>query len=138
MSLLTLDLGEKRVGVAISRSEIIAEPLKTLNFDQDFYQELKNICQQESVEKIVVGLPKSLSGEINQQEKRIREIAAKIAKATKLKTELFDESFSSKMAEERGALDVDQEAAVIILEGYLKEKSQWKKPVVSVRSWLWF
>lgn len=124
MSVLALDLGEKRVGVAISRSKIIVEPLVTLNFDQNFYQELKKICQDESIEKIVIGLPRSLSGKINQQEKRIREIALKINQAIKIKTELFDESFSSKMAEERGAKDLDQEAAVIILEGYLKEKSQ--------------
>ena len=119
MSLIGLDLGEKRVGVAISRSGIIAEPLTTLNFDDNFFRELKNICQEEEAEKIIIGLPKSLSGKENAQEQKIRKTAKDIEKKMGTSVELIDESFTSKMAEERKAKDIDQEAAVIILQDYL-------------------
>ncbi len=121
MSLLSLDLGDKRVGVAISRSGIIAEPLVTLNFDKNFFGELKNICQKEEVKKIIVGLPKSLSGEESEQEKKIRSIAKKI-QGLGCQVEFMDESYTTKMAEERRAKDVDQEAAVIILQDYLDRR----------------
>ncbi|MCJ7804171.1 Holliday junction resolvase RuvX [Patescibacteria group bacterium] len=125
MSLIGLDLGEKRVGVAISRSGIIAEPLTTLNFDDNFFEELKNICQEEEVEKIVIGLPKSLSGKKNAQEQKIRKIAKDIGKKMETAIELIDESFTSKIAQDRlGRNKVDEEAATIILESYLTSKSK--------------
>ena len=124
MSLLGLDLGEKRVGVAISRSGIIAEPLTTLNFDDNFFEELKNICQEEEVEKIVIGLPKSLSGKKNAQEQKIRKIAKNIEEKMETAIELIDESFTSRIAQERKADDIDQEAAVVILQDYLDKKEE--------------
>lgn len=121
MNLISLDLGDKRVGMAISRSGIIAEPLITLNFGQDFYLNLKKICRREEVKKIIVGLPKRFSGQESDQEKKIRSIGGKIQKLG-FEVEFVDESYTTKMAEERRASDVDQEAAVIILEDYLARK----------------
>ncbi|MBU2595605.1 Holliday junction resolvase RuvX [Patescibacteria group bacterium] len=122
MSFLALDLGEKRVGVAISRSKILAEPLSTISFNRDFYQELEAICLIEKVEKIIIGLPKSFGDEENNQEKKIRRTADLIRKKLKIKIEFIDESFSTKIAQERKAEDVDQEAAVIILEDYIDSR----------------
>ena len=118
MTLISLDLGDKRVGVAISRSGIICEPLTTVDFDQDFYLNLKKICRREEVKKIIVGLPESLSDKKSGQEKKIRSTAKKIQELG-FKVEFIDESYTTKMAEERRAKDVDQEAAVIILQDYL-------------------
>ncbi|MCX6811692.1 MAG: Holliday junction resolvase RuvX [Candidatus Berkelbacteria bacterium] len=125
MSLLALDLGEKRIGVAISRSGIIAEPLATLSFNDKFLTELKNICQDEEVEKIIIGLPQSLSGKKNQQEEKIRKIAKEIEKKTKIEVLLFDESYTTKIAESIfGRERIDEEAASIILENYLSSKNK--------------
>ena len=120
MSLISLDLGEKRVGVAISRSNIIAEPYSTLEYDEKFLDKLGLLCREEKVTKIIVGLPKSLSGQINKQEEKIRQIALEIKNKLKTEIEFIDESFTTKMAESRGKnLNIDEEAAVIILEDYL-------------------
>lgn len=120
MSFLALDLGEKRIGIAISRSGLIAEPLLTLDNSQDFISRLKDICQEEEVKKIIVGLPKSLSGESNEQIRKTKETAKKIKRELKMPIEFVDESFTSKMAEERfGRERIDEEAAVIILQDYL-------------------
>lgn len=125
MSLIGLDLGEKRVGVAISRSGIIAEPLTTLDFDDNFLGELKNICQEEEAEKIIIGLPKSLSGKENTQEQKIKKIAKDIEEKMGISVELIDESFTSKIAQDRlGRNQVDEEAATIILESYLTSKNK--------------
>ena len=121
MSLISLDLGDKRVGVAVSRSGIICEPLVTLNFDQDFYLNLKKICHEEEAEKIIIGLPKRFLGQESGPEKKIRSIAKKI-QGLGFEIEFMDESYTTKMAEERGSKDIDQEAAVIILEDYLAKK----------------
>lgn len=121
MNLISLDLGDKRVGVAISRSGIIAEPLITLNFDQDFYLNLKKICRREEVKKIIIGLPKSLLGKESSQGGKIKKVAKKIQKL-RFSVEFIDESYTTKMAEERRAKDVDQEAAVIILQDYLDRR----------------
>ena len=122
MPLLSLDLGEKRVGVAISRSKILAEPLATLNFDQNFFNQLGRICQEEKIEKIIIGLPKSFGEKESEQEKKIKRFAQEIKNKLKIKIDFIDESFTTKIAEDRRAEDVDQEAAVIILEDYLAKK----------------
>lgn len=122
---LALDLGEKRVGAALSRSGIIAEPYETLDFNDDFFGKLKKICRTENIIKIIVGLPKSLRGEINAQEKKTRRLAQKIRRETKIKVLLFDESFSTKIAKERfGGERKDEESAVVILENYLEENKK--------------
>jgi len=132
MSLLALDLGEKRVGVAISKSGIIAEPYKTINFDENFYSELKDICSQEKVKKIIVGLPKSLSGKENKQEKKTKKLAKLISKKIGLEVEFVDERYTSKIAQSRFESQktplregkIDEESAVIILETYLEQKKE--------------
>lgn len=122
MPLLALDLGEKRVGVAISKSKIIAEPLTTLDYDENFLAKLKDLCREEEIKKIIIGLPKSLSGQENDQERKIRNIAQEIKNELAIKIVLVDESFTTKIAETKDKKGrVDEEAAVIILEDYLRK-----------------
>jgi len=122
MPILALDLGEKKVGVAISKSKIIAEPLLTLDFNDDFFSKLGDLCRREGIKKIIVGLPKNFSSSDNKQEREIKEMAKKIKNKLKIKIELIDESFTTSIARERGTSDLHQEAAVIILEDYLAKK----------------
>lgn len=123
MALLALDWGEKRVGAAISRSGIIAEPLETIIFDENFYSKLEEICHRERIKKIIIGLPRSLKGKENTQEKRVREEAEIISREMNLGVELVDERFTSKIAESRfGTKRIDEESAVVILEAYLEQK----------------
>jgi putative Holliday junction resolvase len=125
MSLISLDLGEKKVGIAISRSGIIAEPLTTLDVNDNFFQELKTICLKEDVNKIIIGLPRSLHGKRNIQENKIRAMADKIKNDTKIEVELVDETYTTKMAKERFDQErIDEEAACIILESYLNSKNK--------------
>ncbi len=66
-TLLGLDLGEKRVGVAVTdESGSIAMPLVTLEIRgrKHLLAELVKLVEQYRVAKIIVGLPKTLKGEI--------------------------------------------------------------------------
>ena len=65
MTVLGLDLGTKTLGVAISRTGIIANPYKLLKYDNEEYDklalEVADIVKKESIETIVLGLPKNMN-----------------------------------------------------------------------------
>lgn len=74
MTLLGLDLGEKRVGVAVTdESGLIATPLATLEFRgrKDLLAQLTKLVDTYGVKKIVVGLPKTLKGEMGPAAEKI-------------------------------------------------------------------
>lgn len=65
--LLSLDLGEKRVGLARSdETETLAEPVATLTYktQKDLLKQLRGYFEEYRPRKVVVGLPKTLRGEI--------------------------------------------------------------------------
>ena len=71
MSILGVDWGEKRIGLAISRNDI-AFDFKTLIFDNfdNFLKEIKKIIEDEKVEKIIFGISKNKEGKIGFQAKK--------------------------------------------------------------------
>ena len=72
--LLGLDLGEKRVGVAVSdESGMLAMPFATLAFSgrKDLLSQLVKIVDEHGVTKIIVGLPKTLKGEIGPSAEKV-------------------------------------------------------------------
>ena len=132
--ILALDMGEVRVGIAITdESNLIALPHKTI-FLKDLIKNLKDICEKEEIEKIVIGLPRNMDGTIGSQAKEIERIAKEIENNLNLSIEFFDETATSLKAEKRlrkRKIDprarkelVDLESAVIILEDYLKEHAK--------------
>jgi putative Holliday junction resolvase len=124
-SILSLDVGESRVGVAIAnRIARLANPLTTLNNDDGFWAELDKIIQAESVDLIVVGLPRNLSGDETAQTTYVRKFAENLPKDMVV---FQDEALTSIKAEaelnKRGKPyakgDIDSLAATYILEDYL-------------------
>lgn len=129
--ILALDIGGKRIGLAISdETNLIVLTYKTIS-SKDLIRNLKEICRKENVEKIVVGLPRNMDGTLGPQAKKIKNLAKKIEKNLDLKIEFFDETATSLAAEKRlkeRGIDtkgkkglIDLESAAIILEDYLKE-----------------
>jgi putative Holliday junction resolvase len=129
--LLGLDVGEKRVGLAISDKTLtLARPLSTLTRASKLedFQKIKLICAQNQIDKIVCGLPKTLRNEEGLQAQRVRRYADQLTASIGLPIEFWDERFSSMDAEERLAQasrkkrakgDIDSAAAAIILQEYL-------------------
>ena len=132
MRILGLDIGSKTKGVAMS------DPLgwtaqgittiKTTKKEKDL-EEIKRICNEYSVETIVIGLPKNMNGTIGESGERILEFSDEIKEATNIKIEMWDERLTT-VAAHRAMLEadlsrqkrkkiVDKIAATYILQGYL-------------------
>ena len=133
--ILSIDYGRKRCGIAVSDTlQIIANGLTTVPTHQLFDFVMKYVAQ-ESVECIVIGLPRQMSGEMSENEKNIRPFFNRLSKALpQMKIEFFDERFTSvlahkamidgglkKKARQNKAL-VDEISATIILQGYMESK----------------
>jgi len=128
---LGLDHGTKRIGVAVSDPlGITAQPHSTLDAgDPSLMDVLRNLVMELGVERIVVGLPISLDGSEGPAAAAARAFAALVAESVGVPTELHDERFSTKTAEdamiEAGARreqrkqSVDRVAAAVFLQTYL-------------------
>lgn len=133
MRVLALDIGEKRIGVAVSDpSGSVATPLAVLDARRllgDGIELTKLLEDYDDVGLIIIGLPKTLSGELGPQATRIQTAGDAIAERTGIPVCFVDERLSSAEAQRRMAEtgadsrsrrgSVDMVAASIILQSYL-------------------
>lgn len=99
MKLLGLDVGDVRIGVAITdKSGAIAKPLTAINNDADVKENLGRIIKENNIEKIIVGLPFNLKGEVAFQAKKVLDFVENNLKSTGIDIELIDERFTSKIS----------------------------------------
>jgi len=126
-SVLGLDVGEKRIGVA--RVHLIAripEALGALSNDETFSGALQALINEYQPDILVVGLPRSLEGNETAQTAYVRAFCDEKLVAYGLPVLFQDETLSSRVAEDRlkGKAhtkgDIDAQAAVVILEDYLQ------------------
>lgn len=131
--ILGLDVGERRIGVAISDPEgRIAVPLRIVERTAA-ERSLVDLASAEQVERIVLGLPLSMDGSVGMQARLVQAFGEDLARATGLPIEYWDERLSSVQAERTSAGTgrravrrvrrrrerADDVAAAIILQGYL-------------------
>lgn len=127
-SFICLDVGEKRIGVALADSAVrIAIPYTTLEVDGEEIQAIAKLFVQEDATAIVVGYPRNQQGEATAQTEYVMEFAEQLKEFAKV---IFqDESLTSveaerRLAKRRGGYtkgDIDAEAAAIILQDYIEE-----------------
>ena len=71
-------------------------------------------------ERVVVGLPLSLSGQDSAQTVETREFAAKLQRSVSVPVELYDERFTTKLAAQAGgSASLDSRAAATLLDEWL-------------------
>jgi len=132
MRYLGLDVGEKRIGVAVGDDETkLALELAAIE-KENFFDKFSALVEEEKPDKIIVGLPISLSGKEEQQARTIRDFARDLEKLN-IPIEFQDERLSSVEAEkilrELGLQEaeikerIDAASAAVILQDYL-DKSQ--------------
>lgn len=134
MRILSIDYGDKRIGLAISdENEKLASRFLTLENKsrKRSIMEIKKIILEKNIQKIIVGIPVGLKGE-SAQTQDIREFFAKLSENISIPILEINEVFTSKMAKENlmqagvKSMDIkkiiDQEAARIILQDYLNQK----------------
>jgi putative Holliday junction resolvase len=128
MKLLALDVGRRNIGVAITDDEgkLALRHSVISKSQENALIEIRELVVLEKIEKIVVGLPLSLSGEDSEQTEWTRRFATELrAGVENREVVLVDERFSSKEAERRVAaeggrsIEAHAEAARLILEQYL-------------------
>jgi putative Holliday junction resolvase len=134
MRSLGLDIGDKRIGVAVSDIHgILASPLTVINRideSQDI-EAIIDIIRRQDVGQVIVGLPRSMDGSLGSQAEKVGAFTRKLASRIKVHVEYRDERLTTVMAErlrrevkskktKRKARD-DAQAAAIILQGYLDE-----------------
>jgi putative Holliday junction resolvase len=129
MRLMALDIGERRIGIAISESGILATPYQVLlrqTKNQDFTR-LNRLITDLKIERIIIGLPYSLSAEqkMGPQARRVKRYGDALAKAVSVPCEYFDESYSTVDANAylsatgQKKIPLDAAAAAVILQSYL-------------------
>jgi len=135
MRLLCLDIGERRVGVAVSDpAGRVATPLKVLDAPLSAdVTPLKRLIEDYEVEVVLVGLPLSMDGSEGPQAAAVRAEIARLARALPVEWRFHDERLSSVAAErmmaEAGADSrrrrgsVDMVAASITLQSYLDARA---------------
>lgn len=134
-SILALDVGTKRIGVAVASLEArLPHPLITLDWDDTFFAALENIIEVEGVGALVVGFPRGMQGQHTAQTAAIETFTQQLREHVVLPIHMQDESLTSKHAEaelrakgrpyDRAA--VDALAATYILEDFLNERQQRK------------
>lgn len=130
-----LDIGNKRIGVALSDpEEILASPLTViLRYDDEFaVNKIAELVKLHDVGRIVIGMPHSLSGEQSSQTINTRKFIYQVSAVIDLEIILEDERFSTSVAQrlliEAGSKKrknkgtIDAAAASYILQGYLDKK----------------
>ncbi len=130
--ILAIDVGEKRVGVAISDAlGMLAHPLKTIRWKTTaaLVYELKEIVEQEKVVSLIVGMPYTLKGGFSKKTEEVHKIAEVLKEQLPVPVILQDERLTTKMAEDalrsvgkqpsKQRQQIDQIAAVYILQSYL-------------------
>ena len=133
MRALALDLGSKRIGVAVSdRSGTIASPLVVLARSRSRrhdHERIAALVREEEAAVLVVGLPRSLSGALGPAARGVLKEIEALATVVAVPVETYDERLSTVAAEsvlrERGVHGaarrqvVDKVAAAVILQGWL-------------------
>lgn len=142
---MALDLGSRRIGVAVSDDRgIIAQPLTTLEVGgagEVPIDDLRALVARRGIDGIVVGLPRRLDGSSGPEAEAAEAAAAALREALDLPVELWDERLTSVEAERllieagvrrkqrRGA--TDRIAATLILQGFLDHRAAQTDPVES-------
>jgi putative Holliday junction resolvase len=120
---LALDHGRARCGVAVSDpSGTLATPLEpVLRPDtKKGLARIKAVVEETGAGRVVVGLPVSLSGRDSDQTREARAFAERLQRLVQVPVELYDERFTTSLAQQAGgAGSLDSRAAAVLLDEWL-------------------
>ena len=131
MRSLGLDIGDKRIGVALSDPQgILASPLTIIDCSHDRadIEAIIAIVSQNQVGQIIVGLPLSMDGSIGKQAEKVKAFTRELCNHTEVPVEFRDERLSTvsakrlmKTVRKTRKTRHDAVAAALILQSYLDE-----------------
>ncbi|HZU71016.1 MAG TPA: Holliday junction resolvase RuvX [Ktedonobacteraceae bacterium] len=111
--LLALDVGEARIGVAISdATEFLASPYTTLHVSRNesqTWEAIRQIISETDAGSLVVGLPVSLDGQLHEQARRVQAFVERLKEHISIPITFWDERFSTveveRLLAERGQVE---------------------------------
>ncbi len=131
---LGLDIGDRRIGMALSDpTAVLASPLIIINRQDDLAAigAITSIINQYSVERVIVGLPRSMDGSLGKQAEKVQAFTQKLRSHTEVPILFRDERLTTVSARRlmrasytkraRKESRDDAIAAAIILQAYLDE-----------------
>lgn len=137
MRILGLDLGRKRIGVAVSDPDgVIALPTEVIQHQSlaRSIERIRALVTEYGVEEVLIGLPVQMSGEEGIEAGRARTFGAALAQAAGIPVVFWDERMSTAAAQrifiaagmrrEKRRQQIDAAAAAVILQSYLDRRNR--------------
>jgi putative pre-16S rRNA nuclease len=128
MRVLALDFGSARCGCALSDpTGMLATPIAAVTqpTTESGVERIRSLVRARGVERVVVGLPVTLSGGDSEQTVAARAFAERLREQLfPVPVELYDERLTTRLAQRMpGSADEDSRAAAHLLEGWLARRS---------------
>lgn len=132
--IMGLDLGARTCGVALSDTlGFMASPVTTVRFEEDDYekccQQICEIIDKNKVEKVILGLPKHMNGDVGVRGEISQQFKEMLEKERAVQVILWDERLTTVSAQKNMIASgvnrkkrremIDAMAAVVILQSYL-------------------
>jgi putative Holliday junction resolvase len=125
VSIVGIDLGAKRIGIAVSDSGIMATPHSIMRNEGDVVAKIANLGQELEAETFVVGVPRRPGAD----ERKFRDFAERLRQRTCKEVVLWDEALTTVEASEQlraagrgrreAQREIDMHAAAVILQSWL-------------------
>lgn len=129
---LGLDIGDKKIGVALSDAlGILASPLTIIyrSEEKSDIEDILGIIDRNQVGQVIAGLPYSMDGSIGSQAEKVQAFIRELISRTEVPIDFRDERLSTVSAKRllreagrRKKAEDDAAAAALILQGYLDEE----------------
>jgi putative Holliday junction resolvase len=130
--MIGIDYGGKRIGVAVSASDVIATPHSVIRNEGDVLEKLARVAKDVEADTIVVGIARRTR--TNAGEQKFRDFAEALRQRTCTTVVLWDETLSTVEAAERLRASgrnareqkelIDMHAAAVILQSYLDDRAR--------------
>ena len=148
MRVLGIDIGSKKIGIAISNQEMtLATPLTVVRRSSqksEDHKAIMSIAHEWEVELLVVGIPLSLDGSLGVAAENVLQEIEHLERNTGIPVDTFDERFTTISAKQvlhnQGVSEkeqkniIDQVAASIILQAWLDHKMSASSSIKEVVS----
>lgn len=128
--IIGIDLGARRIGIAVSDSGVVATPHSMMRNEGDVIAKLEHLAAQLEAGTFVVGLPRRTRSDSGEQ--KYRDFAESLRQRTCKEVVLWDETLSTVEASERlrasgrsrrdAQKDIDMHAAAVILQSWLDDR----------------
>lgn len=135
-TVIALDVGERRVGVALAHLQSrLPAPLTTLQHDASIAETVQKLVDEHAAKSVVVGLPRGLDGQHTAQTRAIEAFKAELEQHLTVPVYWQDEAVTSRQAEDelksRGKPykkeDIDALSATYILEDFMREHPEGRE-----------